>query len=462
MEVSVSSAKRGLRIIIVGCGKVGVTLIDRLSKEGHEIIVIDEDAEKVDSMTNLYDIMGIIGNGASYNTQIEAGIQDTDLIIAVTESDELNLLCCTIAKQVGDCAAIARVRTPDYNKELSYLQEKLGLAMIINPEFEAAREIASILSLPSTLEVNSFAHGQAEMVEVQIEPNNMLDGMKIRDLSGKFSVACLIAAVKRGDEVHIPSGDFTLEADDIISVVGARHFARTFLHEIGIKTRQVKDCLIVGGGKSSFYLASALLSNKINVRIIERDKARCEELSIAFPKATIINGDGTDESLLREEGLEFAESFVPLTGLDEENIILTLFANQISNAKVVTKVNRINFDSVLSQLNLGSVIYPKHITAEAIIAYVRAKSASNEKNIETLYHLFDQKVEAIEFNITEESKATGTALFSLQFKDNLLIAFINRNGKIIIPKGADTLEVGDTVMVVTTHTGFANITDTLR
>ena len=335
--------------------------------------------------------------------------------------------------------------------------------MIINPELEAAREISSILSLPSTLEVSSFAHGQAEMVEFKIAEGNVLDGLAIKDLHRTISSKVLITAVKRGSEVIIPTGDFVLQTNDIVCAVGARRFARTFLNEIGFKTRQVKNCLIVGGGKASYYLAKLLLQARIDVSIIERSKERCEELSIALPKATIINGDGGDESLLREEGIEYIESFVPLTGIDEENIILTLYANQVSNAKVVTKVNRINFDNVLSQLNLGSVVYPRHITAESIIAYVRAKSASGDGNdILTLYHLFDQKVEAIEFNISEKSSAVGVPFSVLKFKDNVLIAFINRNGTIIIPSGSDTIEVGDTVMVVTTHTGFGNIKDTLR
>ncbi len=457
------SSKRGLKIIIVGCGKVGRTLVDRLSKEGHDIVVIDQKQDKIDSLINLYDIMGIQGNGASYNTQLEAGINDADLIIAVTNSDELNLLCCTIAKQVGDCASIARVRNPDYSKELSYLQEKLGLVLIINPEFEAAKEISQILSLPSTLEVSSFAHGLAEMVEFKICEGNVLDGLAIKDLSSNISSRVLVAAVKRGSEISIPSGDFILNAGDIVCAVGGRRFARTFLNEIGFKTRQVKDCLIVGGGRCSFYLAKLLLQSKINVRIIERDKNRCEELAVVLPKATIINGDGGDESLLREEGIEYVESFVPLTGIDEENILLTLYANQVSNAKVITKVNRINFDNVLSQLNLGSVVYPRQITAESIIAYVRAKSASGDGNdILTLYHFFDQRVEAIEFNIKEKSKATGVPFSVLSFKDNVLVAAINRNGRIIIPSGSDTIEVNDTVIVITTHTGFGTILDTLR
>ncbi len=458
-----SSRKRGLKIIIVGCGKVGQTLLDRLSKENHEITIIDKNQAKLDNLINMYDIMAIRGNGASYNIQMEAGIEDADLLIAVTGSDELNLLCCTIAKQVADCAAIARVRTPDYSKEVHYLQEKLGLALIINPEYEAAREIASILALPNTLEVNSFAHGQAEMIEFEIHAKNLLNGLIVKDLNNHLSVSALVVAVKRGDEVFIPTGDTVLAANDIIYIVGAKRFARTFLHDIGVKTRQVKDCLIVGGGKATYYLAKILLANHIAVRIIERDQALCEDLSTVLPGATIIHGDGSNEALLREEGIEFAESFVPLTGMDEENVLLTLYANQVSNAKVITKLNRINFDNVLSQLSLGSVVYPKHITAESILAYVRAKSASgDEKNILTLYHLFDQKVEAIEFNITEDSAATGTPFSVLRFKDNVLVATINRNGKIIIPSGSDTIEVGDTVMIITTHTGFGSITDALR
>ena len=453
--------KKGLKIIIVGCGKVGRTLVDRLCAEGHEITVIDKKIDKITPLTNMYDIMGVEGNGASYSVQIEAGIEDSDLFIAVTDSDELNLLCCTIAKRVGNCAAIARVRTPDYSKEVSYLQEKLGLAMIINPEQEAAREIASILALPYTLEVNSFAHGQAEMVELEIKEGNVLDGLMMKDLTSKVSISVLIAAVKREGKVYIPSGDFVLSAGDIISVVGARRYARIFLKDIGIKTRQVKDCLIVGGGKASYYLAQTLISSGINVKILEQDKARCEELSIALPKAIIINGDGSDEALLQEEGIQYTESFVPLTGIDEENILLTLYANQVSNAKVITKINRINFNSVLSQLNLGSVVYPKFITTEAIVAYVRAKSASKEKNIETLYHLHDSTAEAIEFNVVEKSDMTGTPLCKLKLKDNLRIAFINRNGAIIIPSGNDTIEVGDTVMVVTTHTGFTRLENAL-
>ncbi|MGN0132153.1 MAG: Trk system potassium transporter TrkA [Lachnospiraceae bacterium] len=462
MFKSKGPVKQGLNIIIVGCGKVGATLIEQLSKEGHDITIIDKNAEKIQSMTNLFDVMGIVGNGASYSVQMEAGIENTDLIIAVTDSDELNLLCCTVAKRVGDCAAIARVRTPDYSKEVSYLREKLGLAMIINPELEAAKEAARILYLPTALEVNSFAHGQAEMIKFKVPEGNILDGMEISYLGRNIAPNILICAIERDGEVHIPSGDFRMAKGDIISFAASRKVAKSFLEDIGFKTNQVKNTMIIGGGKAAYYLAHQLLNMGISVKIIESDKARCEELSVLLPKAIIINGDGTDEELLKEEGIEYMESFVPLTGIDEENIMLTLHARQVSNAKVITKINRITFKNVISQLDLGSLIYPRYITSEAIIAYVRAKKDSMNSNIETLYHMFDYRAEAIEFRVDEESEVTNISLAELSLKKNLLIAFINRNGSIIIPSGQDCIKVGDTVMIVTTHTGFNDIQDILR
>lgn len=455
-------SKNGLNIIIVGCGKVGMTLIEQLSKEGHDITIIDKNAAKVQEMSNLYDIMGLVGNGASYSVQMEAGIENADLIIAVTASDELNLLCCTVAKQVGDCAAIARVRTPDYSKEARYLREKLGLTMIINPELEASLETARILYLPTALEVNSFAHGQAEIVKFKIPEGNLLDGMTIATLGKSITNEILICAIEREGEVYIPGGNFQMAKADIVSFVAPRRHIRSFLKKIGFKTKQVKDAMIVGGGKASYYLAKQLIAMGIDVKIIEQNKERCEELSILLPEAIIINGDGTDEEVLREEGIEYAQAFIPLTDIDEENIMLTLHAKQVSNAKLITKINRSTFKNVISKLDLGSVIYPRYITSEAIIAYVRAKKNSTNSNIETLYHMFDNRAEAIEFRVDEPSSVTGIPLKDLMLKNDLLVSFIYRNGKVQIPSGLDTIEVGDTVMIVTTHTGLDNIQDIIR
>ena len=451
-----------MHIIIVGCGKVGSTLAEQLQEEDTDLTLIDTDADVINNLTEDIDAMGIVGNGASINTLMEAGVKTADIMIAVTASDELNLLCCTVAKQVGDCAAIARVRTPDYSKEAGYLREKLGLTMIINPELEASLETARILYLPTALEVNSFAHGQAEIVKFKIPEGNLLDGMTIATLGKSITNEILICAIEREGEVYIPGGNFQMAKNDIVSFVAPRRHIRSFLKKIGFKTKQVKDAMIVGGGKASYYLAKQLIAMGIDVKIIEQNKERCEELSILLPEAIIINGDGTDEEVLREEGIEYAQAFIPLTGIDEENIMLTLHAKQVSNAKLITKINRSTFKNVISKLDLGSVIYPRYITSEAIIAYVRAKKNSTNSNIETLYHMFDNRAEAIEFCVDEPSSVTGIPLKDLMLKNDLLVSFIYRNGKVQIPSGLDTIEVGDTVMIVTTHTGLDNIQDIIR
>lgn len=460
--------KTGLNIIIIGCGKVGAVLIEQLIAEGHDITIIDKNPQKIQNYTGLYDIMGIVGNGSSYSVQMEAGVENADLVIAVTNSDELNILCCTLAKQGRDCATVARVRNPDYNKEVKYLSKALGLTMVINPELETAREISRVLLMPTALEINSFVHGRAEMTKFKVPENNLLDGMKISDLgkhlSGKTkTISILICAVERDGEVTIPSGNFTIQAGDVVSYVGTRTMSRAFMDVIGFKTDSVKNTMIIGGGDVAYYLAEQLIPMGISVKIIEREQTRCEELSVLLPKAVIIHGDGTNQDVLAEEGLDRIESFVALTGIDEENILLTLHARQKSDAKTITKINRSNFKEVINNLDLGSVFYPSYITAENITAYVRAKSntTSMNSNIETLYRMFDSRAEAIAFKVDTASEITGVPLRELKLKSNVLVTFISRNGNTIIPSGNDTIEVGDTAMIVTTNMGFSDLRDIL-
>ena len=453
--------KRGLRIIIVGCGKVGRTLVEQLGQEGHDITIVDRDGQKAQALANLYDIMGVQGNGASYGVLKEAGIETADLLIAVTQSDELNLLCCTVGKQVANCAAIARVRTPDYSREVGYLREKLGLAMIINPEMEAAAEAARILYLPTALEIDSFAHGQADLIKFKVPEGNVLDGMNLITLGQRIAPDILICAAERDGKVIIPRGQYIIRAGDILSFAASRAVGKKFLEDIGFKTNRVRNAMLIGGGRAAYYLARQLLSMGIQVKIIEISRERCEELSILLPKAVIINGDGTSEELLREEGIERAEAVVALTGIDEENILLTLFARRVSQAKTITKINRITFQDVINNLDLGSVIYPKYITAEAIIRYVRAMRESMDSNIETLYHMFDHRAEAVEFRVDAPSGVTDIPLKDLRLKDSLLVCAIYREGRVRIPNGQDSIQVGDTIMVVTTHTGFSDIRDIL-
>jgi trk system potassium uptake protein TrkA len=456
-------SKRGLKIIVVGAGKVGDTLVNRLAEEGHDLVIIDKNVNRLTELANLCDCMGIIGNGASHGVLEEAGVASADLFISVTESDELNLLCCTIAKQFNkNLATIARVRNPDYGKEIPYLRSKLSLEMIINPEYEAAVEAARILYLPAALSINSFAHGSAEIVKIKIPEGNVLDGKTVAYLGSNITNNILIVGVERGDEVTIPNGAFELSAGDIISFVATRKECYSFLKSIGFKTNSVRSTIMIGGGKSAFYLADQLIKTGIDVKIIEKDSNRCDELSELLPKATIINGDGINESLLEETGIRDVDSVVAMTGIDEENIMLSLFARQISRGiKSVTKINKISFTDVINRLDLGSVIYPKQITAEAIITYARAKQASIGSNVEVMYHLFDERAEAIEFKVMEKSGVTDRPLKEMKLKPNTLLAFINRSGKIIIPSGNDSIEVGDSVMIVTKNKGFTALTDIL-
>ena len=456
--------KAGLKIIVVGAGKVGDTLVNRLAEEGHNLVIIDKNVDRLTELANLCDCMGIIGNGASHEVLEEAGVSSADLFISVTESDELNLLCCMIAKQFNKrLATIARVRNPDYGKEVPYLRSKLSLDMIINPEYEAAVEAARILFLPAAISINSFAHGSAELVKIKIPEGNVLDGKTVAYLGSNYTNDLVIVGVERGDDVTIPNGAFELSAGDIISFVATRKVCHTFLKSIGFKTNSVRSTIMIGGGKSAFYLADQLIKTGIDVKIIEKDLKRCDELSELLPKATIINGDGINEALLEETGIRDVDSVVAMTGIDEENIMLSLFARQISKGIIsVTKINKISFTDVINRLDLGSVIYPKQITAEAIIGYARAKQASIGSNVEVMYHLFDEKAEAIEFKVMENSNATGKQLKEMKLKPNTLVSFINRSGKIIIPKGDDSIEVGDSVMIVTKNKGFTALTDILR
>lgn len=451
-----------MQIIIVGCGNVGTTLTEQLSKEGHNITVVDRDAARASAIANQFDVMGIVGNGASFTVQNEAGIETADLLIAVTTSDELNLLCCLIARKAGGCSTIARVRNPIYNREITYIKEELGLSMIINPEYAASCEIARLLKFPSAIKVDVFAKGRVELLKCRIGEGSVLDGQPLTYISSGLHCDVLICAVERGEETFIPSGNFELREKDIISVVASSRKANEFFRKIGMATNRIKNCMIIGGGETTYYLAKQLLPMGIEIKIIEQNKERCNELSELLPQAMIIHGDGTDRTLLYEEGMPQAHSFVSWTNLDEENIMLSLFAKSVSKAKTITKVHRIAYDEIIDSMDLGSVLYPKNITAEYILQYVRAMQNSIGSNIETLYQLIEDKVEALEFRVQEESELVGVPLKELRLKENLLIACINRRGVIITPGGQDTIEIGDTVVVVTTSQGFHDLKDILK
>lgn len=452
-----------MKIIIVGCGKVGTTLAEQLNRENHDITLIDTNGEAIQNISDSADVMGVTGNGAVYQVQMEAGIQDADLLIATTNSDELNMLCCLIAKKAGNCHTIARIRNPEYSSEIRYIREELNLSLAINPELAAAREIARLLRFPSAIKIEPFAKGRIELLKFLIPEHSLLNDMRVMDVVNRLKSNVLICVVERGNDVVIPDGNFVMKKGDKISFIASHQESADFFKKAGVDNNIVKSAMFVGGGKLTHYLCRLLEDTKIKIKIIERDEERCRQLSELLPKAMIIHGDGTDEQLLLEEGIRQTEAFASLTGFDEENIMLSLYASSQSKAKLITKVNKIAFENVINSLNLGSLIQPKMLTAEIILQYVRAmQNSMGSSNIETLYKIAADKAEALEFRVKEGSPVLGIPLEKLKLIDNLLVACINRGGTIITPRGKDTVEAGDTVIVVTTHTGLNDLTDILR
>lgn len=452
-----------MNIIIVGCGKVGQRLTEYLSNESeHDITVIDQKNNIVSDLVNQFDVMGICGNGTRLSTLVEAGIEEADILIAVTGSDEINLLTCLIAKKSGNCSTIARVRKPEYNEEVALFKEDLGLAMVINPELASASEIARVLRFPSAIQIDTFAKGRVEILKFRVQPGSPLDNLKVVDINQKLNCDILVCGVERGDTAVIPNGDFMFKGGDRVSIIASPQNGQRFFKTIGIKSTRIKDTTIIGGGATAYYLARMLMQSGISVKIIEQDTERCEELCRRLPKATIINGDGTDNRLLLEEGIEYADSCVALTNIDEENILLSLFVRSKTNAKIVTKINRIAYDEVISNLDLDTTVYPKNITAEHIVRFVRAKNNSMDSNIETMHFILDGKAEAMEFGIEPNSPVADIPIENLRLKSDIIIACINRNGHISIPRGKDIILAGDTVIVVTTRTGFKDIRDILE
>ncbi len=441
---------------------MGYTLVEQLSGEDHNIVVIDEKEEKVKSITDELDAMGIVGNGVSYQVLQEAGITDTDLLIAVTGSDEQNLLCCVIAKKAGNCKTIARVRNPIYNEESNFLRKELGLAMIINPELTSASEIARIFQFPSAVKIDTFSKGRIELLHFRVTKECLLNNYELIHIRTTLKCEVLVCMVTRGEEVLIPKGDFVFQEGDIVAIISTPPRANEFFKKIGIGTGRIHSAMVVGGGTIAYYLAKRLLAVGIETKIIEQDSARCDQLNELLPRATVICGDGTDQKLLLQEGLSSMDGFAALTGMDEENILLSLFAKKTSSAKIVTKINRINFNSVLNDLKLDSITYPRLLTADTIIKYARSMNESLNSNVENLYKLEEGRAEALEFYIKETSLVTDTPLEMLPLRKNLLICCINRGGKFIIPGGQDELRVGDSVVVVLTHSRLNDIKDILE
>lgn len=452
-----------MKIIIIGLGKVGTALAAELCDEENDVTVIDKKEDLVEDISGQYDLMGITGNGASHSTQVEAGIETADLLIAVTGSDEINLLCCLLAEDGGKCHSIARVRNPEYHSEIGFIRDKFHISMIINPDMAAALEIARNLKFPSAIDVDSFAKNRVDILKFRLREGSVLDGLRIADLPRKIHSNILICAIERGEELIIPDGNTVLREKDQIAIVAGSTDANQFFRQVGILSNQVKNIMIVGGSPLAYYLTVLLQAVGIRVKIIEKSYERCEALSEMLPKATIVHGDGTDKELLLEEGLEQYEGFAALTNIDEENILISLYAKKIEGQrKIVTKINRIAFDEVIRELDLDTIVHPKDITAEMIIRYARSMKNTFGSNVETLHKIIDGKAEALEFIIRSKSRVTDTTLQDLPIRKGILVACIYRQGKNIIPRGTDQMQAGDSVIIVTQEKGLGDIEDILE
>ena len=436
-----------MKITVVGCGKIGCTVINALLSEGHEIVAIDNDPDVISDITNIYDVMTVCGSGTDSDVLLEAG--NANLLIAVTGSDEFNMLTCFIAKRLGIKHTIARIRKPEYNdKSLSFLKKELGLSMAINPERLVSREMFNILKLPSAIKVEEFSRGNFEMVELILKENSPLDGVSLIDLKKKHPDNFLVCAVQRGDKLYIPDGNFVLKSGDKIGITSSSVEIQRLLRKLGILQKQARDVMILGATRTSYYLSKLLLAAGNSVKIIDADRERCKEFSDSLPGAVIINGDPARQELLLEEGIGNVDAVVALTGMDEENILLSYFAAMQNVPKVIAKVNRNEFLPTAERLGIDSVASQIRTVGDVTVRYARALENSMGSKVETLYKLMNGNAEALEFAVNGESKILKIPFKELPTKSNILIAGIIRGRKTIIPSGDDMIMPGDRVVVI--------------
>ncbi len=451
-----------MRIVIIGVGKVGMTLTEYLSAEGNDVTLIDTDQEIIDNAVNSFDVNGIMGNGVNFSVQQEAGVAHADVVIATTYSDEINMLCCLVAKKIGVRHTVARIRDPEYSRQFSFMLGEMGLDMIVNPELETAREISRLLRYPYAIRIDTFAKGKVDLAEMKIAPDSPLDGMQISDIQRKLQVRILVCAVQHGDTVYIPRGDNVLYAGDHIHFTASHRDLNAFFRKMGAFHHKLKNVFIVGGGRNAYYLARQLVDLGVNVTIDEKDEARCKFLKESLPKAQIVLGDGTDQTLLAEENFADTDASIAATGIDEENIILSIFAIQQRIDKVITKISKTTLTDLLEAVGLDSVVTPKLFTANLILSYIRALQSTAGGSVQTLYKLVENQVEALEFHVEKESAVTAKPLRDLNLKKDLLICCIIRKSNIIFPGGDDVIQPGDNVIVTTTSEKLTDLEDILK
>ena len=433
-----------MKVVIVGDGKVGYTLTKSLSEEGHDLVVIDNNKRILLASQESLDVAVVDGNGASVEVQREAGVDTADLLIAAAHGDETNLLCCMVAKKLGCKHTIARVRNPEYDQQIRFMRDELGLSMVINPEKAAALEIFRLLQFPSFLKRDSFARGNAELVELKLT-----GGKPLQQFRTVADVNALVCAVERDNEIHIPKGDFTLHLGDKVTIAADAADLVKLIKNLKVYSPKAQRVMIIGGSRTAAYLAQRLIRNKIDLTIVEQDEKRCMDLSEALPQATVINGNGTDQKLLLSEGIASADAVVSLMGIDEENLLVSMFASYVGVPKSITKISRNEYNPIFESMGIDSIVSPKLLTANEIVRYVRAMEDTTGGSVLTLYKIVDGKAEALEFSVKGEAKFLNLPLYRLKLKKNVLIAAIIRARRVIIPSGADVMQKGDTVIVVT-------------
>lgn len=452
----------GVKIVVIGDGKVGKAIVEHICQEDHDVVIIDNNPNVIEQMVNRYDVMGICGNGANYEIQKSAHIDKADIVVAATASDEINILSCFVARQLGAKSTIARVRNYDYNSQIELMKKDLGITMTINPEAEASNEIMNIVNFPEAIRVDSFGDGNVDLVELYIPESNPLIGKSLSSIHTEYKVKILVCAVQRDEEVFIPTGSFTFHAKDKIHITASRDMIKIFLNKLGLIETKIKNVLIIGGGKITIYLAEALLKSRYNVKIIEKEYDHCVYLSTILPNATIIHGDGSDQNILKEEGIDDTDALICLTGSDEENIIISMYAYKEKVKKIITKVNTPSFASLLETIGVASVISPKEITSSKIIRYVRSSANKHGSNILTLHKLVNNRVEAVEFLAKENSRVLNIPLKDIKLKQKILITSIIRNNEVIIPSGMDYIMANDRVIVVTDGQYLDDLNDILE
>ena len=451
-----------MNIIVVGCGKIGTTIIASLVQEGHDVVAIDDVSAVIAEVTNIYDVMGVCGNGADCNTLSEAGVERTELFVAVTGSDELNMLSCFIARRMGAKHTIARIRNPEYDMSLAFLRQQLDLSSVINPDYLAAQELFNILKLPSATKIETFSRRNFEMIELRLKPDSPLDSVRLCDIRKKYQAQFLVCVVQRGEDVFIPGGDFVLQSGDRIGITATPGEIQKLLRLLGIMQKQAKDIMILGASRTSYYLAKMLLATGTSVKIIELDPKTAAETCEALPNAVVIQGDGAQQELLLEEGLRSMDAFVALTGMDEENILISYFAAAQKVPTVISKVNRNELASIAENMGLDSLVTPRKITSNIVVQYARALQNSLGSKVETLYKLMDEKAEALEFTVQPDFKHCNIALKDIKLKPNILVAGIIRGRKIIIPSGDDVILPGDKVVVISSRQRMNDLSDIIR